>query len=230
MLEIHQGFSSAFSSHCFVAGDGNFPLFSSFGTFPLPKFIYIFVVIQILRNLFTFHGPELPLETVVNQTEMRKRTLDPLSNHITIERVWWFALVVPGSSLGLETFTSGKLVYVEDGGRKKGSANIAQDSVSVSYEFPPSIPDWTVINLNFKFSIRHTRMAERRVVGGESRFWRLLNCKARETHFLGKIKRDLTVSALGKIRWDFLQPELSFLAFEHWSLKLGWKFLKKTEK
>lgn len=53
-------------------------------TFPLvPKFIYISVVIQILWNLFTFH--ERPLS-------ITKRTL--LSNHITIERLWWFELVV----------------------------------------------------------------------------------------------------------------------------------------
>lgn len=62
MWKIHQGFSSRFSSH-FPNGTENFPL--TFRTFPLPKFIYIFVVIQILWNLFTFHGPED--ETVVNQ-------------------------------------------------------------------------------------------------------------------------------------------------------------------
>lgn len=109
-----------------------------FGTFPLPKFIYIFVVIQILRNLFTFHGPELPPRPL--SIKRRRERADTRPSRIISQLNESDDLHSSCSSLHSNNYIW-KISICECGGREKGSVNIAQDSVSVSYKFPLSIPD-----------------------------------------------------------------------------------------
>lgn len=84
----------------------------------------------------------------------------------------------------------------------------------------------------FKFQIFYSSYTYGRASSGwrwES-FWRLLNCEARETHFLGKIKRDLTQSALWEKFAEILCKRIElFCIWALESVEIGWKFLKRPK-
>lgn len=150
LWNIHQGFASIFlsdSTHLISkAGRENFPLFS-FEHFRLwRKFIYISVVIQILWNLFTFHGrplsitksgPFLRITSQLNSSDDLHSYL-PSFTAATFARSWNVHLP--------------KISVCLSGRGQKGSVNIVRFCFRILQISSP-IPDWTVINLNFKFSI-----------------------------------------------------------------------------